>query len=471
MRFNKEGSIKWIIISIVLVLTLATVTFAGSEKKEKREGFDIKAVKGPALEELGLAPISDETVYFRGWQYKSEIVKNNVERYNTALDGNVDYATITGDYPSIVETKFIANAPLDVVYANAPAACRYYDGGWIMTAEELPNIDQIKADMYPNILDAWTYKGKLLGLSYFVSTRGMLHANLQKLQEVGMSESDLPTTWDELWDQLFVLRDKGIKYPFLPHWFNEWYGITLQFEFEVLNRGGKVAHPETHKPMISADGPAGETLKDWKRAWNAGLIPKEVLGYLEPDYLDAWGSGEYVYSPQQTYDLKRFNEERYSNFAGYCIPVPYKGQSWGLINSAMYLMSSRPDRSNELTRDVMAFFLWYGYKDHEGKMAVHQRWMEESMLFSAYRSVMEDPQNSELMKKVLARPQDYQTTLKVYEETPYAKGVNNVVWSTEFNSWLKETLQVFLTEDKPIDETVNKISDKINELNDLYGIQ
>ena len=29
-----------------------------------------------------------------------------------------------------------------------------------MPAEELPDIEAIKADMYPNILDAWTYKGK-----------------------------------------------------------------------------------------------------------------------------------------------------------------------------------------------------------------------------------------------------------------------------------------------------------------------
>jgi len=469
MKFKKEGKILRLFLCMVFLLAVTTCVFAGS-KEEKEGAITAEVAAGPALEGKGLAPISEEVVYFRGWQYKSEIVEDNVERYNTALNGNVDYATITGDYPSIVETQFVANAPLDIIYANAPAACRYYDGGWLMTAEELPNIDEIKAEMYPNILDAWTYKGKLLGLSYFVATRGMLHANLKKMEEFGIPEADLPTTWDELWDQLFVLREKGIEYPFLPHWFNEWYGITLQFEFEVLNRGGKVADPEKHTPMVTVDGPAGETLRDWKRAWNAGLIPEEVIGYLEPDYLDAWGSGEYLYSPQQSYDLKRFNEERYSNFAGYCIPVPYKGQSWGLINSAMYLMSNRSGRSKELTRDVMAFFLWYGYVDHEGKMAVHQRWMEESMLFSAYKTVMEDPQNKALMKEVLARPQDYDTTLKIYQATPYAKGVNNVVWSTEFNSWLMETLQVFLTKDKPVDETVNSIRDKINELNEKYGI-
>jgi hypothetical protein len=136
----------------------------------------------------------------------------------------------------------------------------------------------------------------------------------------------------------------------------------------------------------------------------------------------------------------------------------------------MYLMSNRP-RNKELTRDAMAFFEWYGYKDQEGKIRVGQRWMEDSMLFSAYKSVMEDPKNKEIMKKVLARPKDYDIALKIYQETPYEKGIDNVVWSTEFNSWLKETLQVFLSDDKPVDETINKIIDKINELNTRYGVK
>jgi len=422
-----------------------------------------------SFEGEGLAPETNESVYFRGWQYRTHIVNDNVNRYNTELNGNVDYATITGDYPSIMETQFIAKAPLDILYGNPSQACRYYDGGWILPAESLPNIEKIKADMYPHIRDAWTYKGKLLGLSYFVTTRGVLHVNLQKLSEAGLAEAELPATWDDLYDQLYRIRDKGIKYPFLPHWFAEWYGISWAFFFETLNRGGRVADPETHKPLVTVDGPAGDTLRAWKKVWNDGLIPEEVLSYLEPDFLEAWGSGEYVYSPQQMYDFKKFNEPRYSRFAGYCSPVPYRGQSWGLIDSAVYLMSNRP-RGKDHTRDVMAFASWYGYRDHEGELFVGQRWIEDSMLFTAYKEIMENPDVQAMMKKFFARPQDYETALEVYANTPYPKGVFNVVWAPEFNSWIKETLQKFLMEDKPVDETINAIGDKINELNSLYGV-
>ena len=468
MRVKKAGTFLWMLLAVVFLLSF---TLMGCEKKkEEAPAAEVEEeVTGPALEGEGLAPISSETVTFRGWQYKTQIVLENVKRYNTELGGNVDYATITGDYPSIMETQFIASAPLDILYSNPSQACRYYDGGWVLPAEDLPNIDMIKAEMYPNILDAWSYKGKLLGLSYFVSIRGVMHANLKKMQKIGLAEEELPGTWDELYDQLPELRKKGVKYPILPHWFNAWYGISWGFDFEVLNRGGRVAHPDTHKPEVTVDGVAGEVLRDWKKAYNAGLIPSEVFTYTEADYMAAWESGEYLYSPQQVYDFKRFNDPESSNIAGYNIPFPFKGQSWGLIDSAMYLMSNR-ERSAEHTRDVMAFAEWYGYKDQKGDLYVGQNWMEESMLFSGYKAIMESEENKALMKTFLARPEDYDTIIETYAATPYPKGIWNVVWAPEFNSWLKETLFAFLMEDKPVDEIINGIVDKINELNGLYGI-
>ncbi|MEO1016341.1 MAG: extracellular solute-binding protein [Pseudomonadota bacterium] len=232
-----------------------------------------------------LEATSGETVYFRGWQYKTDIVQDNVDRYNSEQGGKVDYATVTGDYPALMEQNLIAGAELDVLYANPSQAGRYFDGGWITPAEDLPNIEAIKADMFPNILDAWTYKGKLMGLSYFVSTRGVMHVNLKAYEEAGLSDADFPKDWDALYEQLYVLRDAGIEQPFLPHWINEWYGISWAFVFEVLNRGGKVAEAETHAPLLTTaeDGPAYKTLAAWKQIWNDGIgvdIAALIVGQL-----------------------------------------------------------------------------------------------------------------------------------------------------------------------------------------------
>ncbi len=419
------------------------------------------------FEGKGLAPVGDETVNFRGWQFMTQVVEQNVERYNKELGGNVNYETLTGDYSTIIENKFIAKDPIDIFYGNPNDAVRYYEAGWLIPAESLPNIEEIKADLYPNVLDAWSYKGKLMGLSYFLSDQGIMHVNLKKFAEAGISEKDFPKTWDELYDQLYVLRDAGIEYPYLPYFFNEWYGISWGFVFETLNRGQQLVDAETHRPIFTADGPVGDTLRDWKRIWNDGLVQKEVLTYMESDYLNAWGSGNYVYSPQQSYDLKKFNDPHYSSFAGYCSILPNQGQSWGFLGCAMYMMSNQP-RSEELDHDVKAFLSWYGFKDHEDKGFVGSNWVKEAMLFSGYRSVMEDPENIALIRSALARPEDFEVLMDSFEKTLYPKDLFQNVWWTEYNSWLKETLMDFLMKDRPVDETVKTMYDKMNELADKY---
>jgi multiple sugar transport system substrate-binding protein len=149
--------------------------------------------------------------------------------------------------------------------------------------------------------------------------------------------------------------------------------------------------------------------------------------------------------------------------------LPYAGQSWGLIDSALYLTVKR-DRTDDQLTDVQRFASWYGYKDQNGDPAVATRWLDEAMLFSAYRSVMESDQAAEAIKSALSRPDDYAALLELYAATPYPTGSWNVVWSEEFNSWLKDELQLFLSEDRDVGETIDAINAKIVALNEEYGI-
>lgn len=414
--------------------------------------------------------ITDENVYFRGWQFRTDVVQGNVDIYNETMGGNVDYATVTGDYPAIMEQQLIAGGELDVLYANPSSAVRYFEGGWITPASALPNAEEIIADMYPNIRDAWTHNGELLGLSYFVSVRGTLLANIETIEEAGFSEEDLPGTWPELYEMVYALNEAGVETPYLPHWFAEYFGISWGFVFEVMNRGGVFADAETHAPMLAVDGPAGETLADWKRLWNSGLVPEEVLSYNEAAFINAFRSGRYVFSPQQIYDVKTFNDPGQSAaVAGNIIPLSSREQSWGMIDSAMYMMTSR-DRSDEHTQDVMSFISWYGYKNEDGEHAVAKRWLEENMLFSAYRSVMESDKARQVIQSSVARPEDYQTLLDIYATSDFPTGIWSVVWAEEFNSWLRDKLFAFLQDDLPVEQVINEANAKIERLNERYGL-
>lgn len=416
-------------------------------------------------------PASGEKVYFRGWQFRTDVVQGNVDLYNKTFEGAVDYATVTGDYPAIMEKSLIANEELDVLYANPSSAVRYNGGGWILPASELANGQEIADGLYPNIREAWSVDGKLLGLSYFVSTRGAMHVFTKPLLEAGFTEEQFPADWDALYELVYALKEKGVATPFLPHWFGEYFGISWGFVFEVMNRGGEVADAATHEPKLTLDGPAGKTLEAWKKLWKSGLVPEEVFSYNEAGYIDAFRSGRYIFSPQQLYDLKTFNDKAQSgDVAGHVTLLSGKDQSWGLIDSALYVMTGRKGRSEALTEDVKKFVTWYGYKDEKGEFAVANRWLKENMLFSGYKSVMESEEARAAVSSSLMRPEDYDRVLEVYAKTPYPKGIWNVVWSEEFNFWLREKLFAFLQQDLDAESVINEANEKIVELNKRYKI-
>jgi ABC-type glycerol-3-phosphate transport system substrate-binding protein len=417
-----------------------------------------------------LQAASGSPVFFRGWQYRTDIVQSNVDRYNKEMNGKVDYATVTGDYPSLMEKNLIAKADLDMLYANPSFCVRYFEGGWLTTPDQLPIGQQVLDGMYPNIRDAWSYKGKLLGLSYYVSTRGLIAVNLERYTKVGFDEGQFPKTWPELYAMLYKFRDKGEKQPYLPAWYNEWAGISWSFNYEVMNRGGALADAETHKPTLTADGPAGATLEDWKKIWKDGFVPEEVLTYNEAAIIDAFRSGRYVFSPQTAYDLQQLNDpQKSAQVAGKISFLPHQGQSWGIIDGALYLMTSR-QRPDPVTEDVKRFISWYGYKDQNGAIYVGKRWLKETMLFSAYKELMESAEVGDTIRKFLARPSDYEKLMAIYKAAPYPKGVWNVVWAEEFNGWLKDKLSAFLLQDLDTADVVKEANDKIDQLNHRYKI-
>ena len=456
---------------VILAFILGACAPAAPATPVETEVVAPKPTEEVATDNFDLNAQGQGNVEFQGWQFATDVVQDNVDRYNEEMGGNVIYSTIAGDYSAIMESKLLANAPLDLLYGHVYDAVRYYEGGWAMPINELPNYEtEIKPDLYPHIADYFTYEGQVLGLSYFTSVLGIITVNLDKLAETGLTEADYPKTWDEMYDQLYLMRDAGIEHPYLPSWYIEQWGMSWSFLFEVYNRGGMLADPETFAPALTVDGAGGETLRDWKRIFNDGLVEEEVLSYKEADFLEAWESGRYVYSPTMAYNIKRFNDPEYSAFAGNCSFIPYQGQPWGMIDAAVYIMTKDEDRTPEQLHDVQAFASWYGFRDQNQDPFVAKRWLKDFNLFSAYKSVMESPEAQQQIGEALSDPSHVDELMEIYETASYPKGVFNVVWSAELQTFLKETLNDFLLNDLPVEDTINAINAKIDELNTTYGI-
>src|SRR5262245_33640172 len=87
---EKTGSIFWIRSKAMTNMDRRTLLKAMGATS--LTPLVIGSSAGPAAAEgADLKPTSTETIYFRGWPYKPEVVSDNVNRYNSEQGGHVDY--------------------------------------------------------------------------------------------------------------------------------------------------------------------------------------------------------------------------------------------------------------------------------------------------------------------------------------------------------------------------------------------
>ena len=371
---------------------------------------------------------TSEQLIFRGWNYRPEVVVDNTNKFNEQYDENVDYQTVTGDYIAIMENFHIANQPLDMAYANPATLARWQLPGWVHDFEAWWNVDDARGELYDGVRASLTISDKLYGLPYFVSIRGSMAANMAILDKAGITPDQFPKTWDELYTQLRQLKADGVteEAPFLPHWFASgiWYGISWGYLFECLNRGA-VLFDEENTPVFDEQTLA--ILEEWRKLLEEGIVPETVFTMGEPEFIDAFATGKYAYSPQQIYDLKVFNDPAKSQVAGQVLPVPVDGQPWGLIDEGIYTVPKRDTDTEEKLARKYRLAGFFGYRDQVegGELYVAKRWAIEAALNSGYKEILQDPEVIEAYNEWLPNP----------ELLPVIEGIVNAgqfpqVWQT-----------------------------------------
>ena len=126
----------------------------------------------------------------------------------------------------------------------------------------------------------------------------------------------------------------------------------------------------------------------------------------EADWIDAFATGKYAYSPQQIYDLKVFNDPAKSQVAGQVVPVPVVDQPWGIIDEGIYTVPKRAYDTDEKLARKYRLAGFFGYRDETegGELYVAKRWAIEAALNSGYTAILQDPEVIEAYNQWLPDP-------------------------------------------------------------------
>jgi multiple sugar transport system substrate-binding protein len=102
--------------------------------------------------------------------------------------------TVASDLNQQLAQGFSSGKPADVFYLSTDALAGYAANGSLYSyGDKLSN----KSDFYPNLVKSFTYNNKLVCAPKDFSTLQLI-INTDLWQKAGLTDADIPTTWDQL---------------------------------------------------------------------------------------------------------------------------------------------------------------------------------------------------------------------------------------------------------------------------------
>jgi multiple sugar transport system substrate-binding protein len=183
-----------------------------------------------------------------------------------------------------LQTAFQSGAGPDIFLISPGDFLRYYNGGVLQDLSSQLSAES-KADYAPGLLEARSVDNKIYGLPMEVEPLALFYSEAA-FEKAGLSEADLPKTWDQTLAVAQKLTGKdryGVMFETLPGYYQNftWYPFLWMGDGSPI-KDGKVAF----------DSPAAvQALKFWQDTIKNKVAPRKALGDGGGDVVSNLGSG------------------------------------------------------------------------------------------------------------------------------------------------------------------------------------
>ena len=170
-------------------------------------------------------------------------------------------------------TAFASGEGPDLFIISPGDFLRYYNGGVLQDLTPFMEQEAID-DFFPDVIASRKVDDKVFGLPMEVEPMAMYYS-LGAWDEAGLTDSDIPQTWEQLLDvgqQLTNDQRFGVLFETSPGYYQNftWYPFMWQ-------GGAEIQVPETNTSGLRDPG-AVQALKFWQDAVNLGVSPRTTLG-------------------------------------------------------------------------------------------------------------------------------------------------------------------------------------------------
>jgi len=186
-------------------------------------------------------------------------VKSHVAAFEASTGIKVDYSNAPwAQYRDAMITKFVGNAPLDMLWVSDSWLPEWADAGWIKPVDDFDFLMKYNAEAEQFCTDSMTYKGRQYGLTYYTDFMGFM-CDRQALEKAGITS--MPETWDDVTEQALLVKAKGISdYPVMLALAQESWLIEFMAAM-VYSNGGRFTDDDGHAVMHDPDEGAVRALQ------------------------------------------------------------------------------------------------------------------------------------------------------------------------------------------------------------------
>lgn len=391
---------------------------------------------------------------FIGWQYHPEIVEQNVDIFKKVYDEAVTYELVSGDYHPVVETKLTGGQHIDMMYAEEDHIARWTTADWTRDLEGLPDIDAIKASMFPvGVASLSLPNGKLGGLPYYAGHNAFIY-NEEHLAKAGVQ---VPDSFDALLDACRKLKKDGISdAPYNSAWGQKWPELSWSI-FACWYAEGAPVFDASNDLVV--DAAFKKVLEVHRALYKDGLVAPDIMT-MPDEGVPSYATGRHTFMVLHDYDQKVANDPKLSKAAGKVKNALMPGKTHSTFAwTAAYLLAKQPadvDRAWNLVR-------FFGGKSKDGQYHVIKRWALEFGLGSAYKEVMSDPD----IVASFSQWRDVNTSSKQLELAT-ARKVAKAIWFPEWDLFMMQHVQDYIRGNGSTDEIADQLSQKVAELKKQY---
>ena len=381
-----------------------------------------------------------------GYQ-ESEILAMTDEftKQNPDIEVKLSFVSYEELHDKIVVSAASGASTYDVILVDCIWPAEFAGAGWLLdVTDRLPEED--RADIFPEVLSAVTYKGRLYGMPWLNDWEYLFY-NRKMLEEVGANS---PTYWPEVIEISQKLKEANIvQYPIIDTW-GQAESLVVAWLQYVVDMDG-YPFDESGNPVMN-QGASLEALKFMVDNTKAGYFNPACIESFSEEVRRVFSSGQAAFALNWTYMYNLVNDPRESQIAGDAVltlvPGFPEGRRSASCNGGMGLSimqnSKNPDEA-------------WQYVTYLASREVQKKYSQSAL--PIWKSLYDDPE-------LIAQQPEIVKVAK--EQISYVFDRPQLSWYSQFSVIMVEELQAALTGAKTPEQAMDEAVARCKEVMERY---